>query len=109
MSFLARPVLRLRPEVNGGMTTTMPMGLASTMVLRPRVAVVVLLGRVMGLSRGLSWVLQVASLRGLLIRVFGSEEVTEAIVVGGAAEGAGTVHVPATTCCCRPDDSSRGC
>ena len=71
----------------------MPMGLASTVALRPRVAVVVMLGKVMGQLRGHSWVLQAASLRGLLIRVIGSEEVTEAIMVVGAAEGAGTVHV----------------
>ena len=71
----------------------MLMGLASTMALRPRVAVVVMLGKVMGQLRGHSWVLQAASLRGLLIRVIGSEEVSEAIVVVGAAVGAGTIHV----------------
>ena len=71
----------------------MPMGLASTVALRPWVAVVVMLGKVMGQLRGHSWVLQAASLRGLLIRVFGSEEVSEAIVVVGAAGGPGTVHV----------------
>ena len=85
-------VVQLLPGFNGGMTVTMPMGLSNTIALRPRVAVVVMLGKVMGQLRGHSWVLQVASLRGLLIRVFGSEEVSEAIVVVGAVEGAGTVH-----------------
>ena len=61
----------------------------------PRAWVVVggMLGKVMGQLRGHSWVLQAASLRGLLIRVIGSEEVSEAIVVVGAAGGDGTVHV----------------
>ena len=71
----------------------MPMGMASTVVLRPRVEVVVMHGKAMVRLRGRSWVLPVASLRGLLIRVIGSEEVTVAIVVVGAGEGAGTVHV----------------
>ena len=96
MSLLARPVLQLRPEVNGGMTATMLMGLASTMALRPRVAVMVMLGKVMGQLRGHSWVLQAASLRGLLIRVIGSEEVS-----GGPVPSTSS----ATTCCCRADDS----
>ena len=70
----------------------MPMELGSTRVLRPRVEVVVIHGKAMVRLRGRSWVLQAASLRGLPIRVIGSEEVTVAIVVVGAGEGAGTVH-----------------
>ena len=70
----------------------MPTGLASTVVLRLREAAVAMHGKAMARLRGRSWVLPVASLRGLLIRVIGSEEVTVAIVVVGAGEGAGTVH-----------------
>ena len=70
----------------------MPMELASTVVLRPREAAVAMHGKAMARLRGRSWGLPVASLRGLRIRVIGSEEVTVAIVVVGAGEGAGTVH-----------------
>nr|XP_045090069.1 uncharacterized protein LOC123497549 [Aegilops tauschii subsp. strangulata] len=86
-------VLWLCPGVSGGMTATMPTGLASIVVLRPRVAGVAMHGKAMARLRGRSWVLPVASLRGLRIRVIGSEEGTVAIVVVGAVEGAGTVHV----------------
>ena len=94
---------------NGVTMATMPMMKAIIVDRHRRAVAADMHGKVMVRFRGCSWVLPVASLRGLLIRVFGNEEVTEAIVVVGVAEGAGTVHVPATTCCCRPDDSSRGC
>ena len=49
-------------------------------------------GKVMARLRGHFWGLPGASLRGLRIRVIGSEEVTVAIVVVGAGEEADTVH-----------------
>ena len=70
----------------------MLMGLANTVVLRPRVEVVVMHGKAMVRLRGRSWVLPVALLRGLLVRVISSGEVSMAIMVVGAVEGAGIVH-----------------
>ena len=70
----------------------MPTELASTVVLRPREAVVAMHGKVMARLRGRSWGLPGASLRGPRIRVIGNEEVTVAIVVVGAGEEADTVH-----------------
>ena len=82
----------IRSEASGGTMVMMRMEMDNIVVPHPRVEVVVMHGKATVRLRGHSWVLPVASLRGLLVRVIGSREVSVAIVVFGAVDGAGTVH-----------------
>ena len=79
----------IRPGDSGGMMATMHMGMANTVVLRPRVEVVDMLGRATDQRRGRSGGLPVVLARGRLARVIGSGVVSAVIVV---VEVAGTAH-----------------
>ena len=71
----------------------MRMGQVCTVARRRRVAAEATLGRATGRPNDRLWVPRVVLLRVLLVRMLDSVVVSVGIVVVGAGEGAGTVHV----------------
>ena len=70
-----------------------PMGQVCTVARRRRAVAEVTLGRATVRQSDRSWIPRVALLRVLLARILDSVVVSADIVVVGAGEGAGTVHV----------------